>query len=106
MKFQTEDKYKIKINKYNKKDLILTAKGIWFIGSDNKHSDLRLPKREYKKVFIIPNQVSEYGEYLYIPNDQVPKDDNIYTYPKPVESKIIEKFKWLGMKNKYPYKNS
>ena len=102
MKFENTN-YKIKINKYRVDDLKLTPKGIYMIGKDTSAASLRLPALQYKKHFIIPAQIAYTTDYVYIPEDKVPEDDMIYSWPKPVDSKIMEKYKWLAIKNKYKY---
>lgn len=105
MRFLIEDiGYKIRINKYRKEDLKLTEKGVWIFGSDEySQKNLRLPKLPYRKKFIYPEQICDYGDYLYIPDDQIPRDDMIFTWTKPVDSKVIGKDIWKRWKDKNPY---
>lgn len=102
MRFQNTN-YQIKINKYKVEDLKLTPKGIYMIGRDTSCTSLRVEPLPYKKHFIIPAQIAYTDDYVYIPEDKTPEDDLIYSWPKPIESKIMEKYKWLAIKNKYKY---
>lgn len=106
MKFLKENNlYKIRINKYHKDDFVLTPKGVYIFAKDVNSHKLRLPPLKTKKHFIIKDQIARYEDYLYIPDDQIPKEDNlIHEYTRPLESKVFEKWKWKAFKDKYIYK--
>lgn len=96
--------YEIRINKYRKEDLILTNKGIYIIGEDISAAKLRVPKLNSIKKFIIPNQIAEDDNYIYIPNDQIPNNDMIYKFTEPLSTWIWKKYQWKNFKTKYQYK--
>lgn len=105
MKFLIENNYEILINKYNKSD-VLVKKGFVFLLGKYKRHDLRLPPLPSTKITIPECQVAQAGNYIYIPNDQIElkSDTTLYSYPTPVERKIMQKYEWKEIKEKYPYK--
>jgi hypothetical protein len=104
MELTKENRYKIKINKYKREDVILTGKGIYILAKDTQSAKLRLPKLKNKKHFIPANQIADYGKYLYIPDDQIPKEiDLIYEYTKPLASQEMQKAQWKNIKEKHLY---
>lgn len=89
----------ILINKYNKSDLVLRKEFIIFIGRNKRGVGF---KRKNKLVHM--SQIAEFENYLYIPEDQIPKDTIEYEYIKPIKQQVLQKYQWKAMKNKYPYK--
>lgn len=100
---QIRSKYDILINKYKSSDIRETDKGIFVVGVDRSAAELRVPRLNNRWVYISPNQVAQYDSYIYIPADQIPADDRIWQFIKPVSSKIMSKQDWLKLKTSYPY---
>lgn len=107
MKFLIESSSNtITINKYRKRDLVLKPQGVLFIGTDRTSKNLRVPAMRPLSILVYKNQIAEFDEYLYIPEDQV---ENLYNnmlrdFPKYIAQKELSKFEWADIKKAHPYK--
>ncbi|WP_300924528.1 hypothetical protein [uncultured Clostridium sp.] len=102
---------KITINKYRAEDLKLNPKGVWVFGYDEitASKELRVPPLSPRKVFIPKCQLADYTDnqgfrYIYIPNDQIPVDNMIFTFTQPLDVRTISKYKWKEIKDQFIYK--
>lgn len=73
-----------------------------FVADDVGARICRLPPRK-KKAFVPACHIADYGSYLFIPRDVIPKDANYYEWEKPIDSAYMEKWRWLDIKHAHPY---
>ena len=93
----------IKICKFRESDLIRKDNFVIFVGDDLGASMCRIEPRRSRK-FVPRCHIADYDNYLYMPADVVPRDENYYRYPKPVDAAYMEKWHWLETKRTHPYK--
>lgn len=93
----------IKICKFRESDLIRKDNFVIFVGDDLGASMCRIEPRRSRK-FVPACHIADYDNYLFMPADVVPRDENYYRYPKPVDAAYMEKWHWLETKRTRPYK--
>lgn len=92
----------ILICKYRKSAVVCRDKFVLFIGDDVGSRQCRIPPHRHNE-YVHSSHIADYGEYLYIPDDIRPRDENGYTYNKPICSQYLPKWKWLEIKRTHPY---
>lgn len=93
----------ITICKFRSSDLVRKGTFVIFVGDDIAAKVCRIEPRRSRR-FIHESQIADYGRYLYMPEDVVPRDENYYVYPKPINKKEMSKLEWWNIKQTHSYK--
>lgn len=104
MRFKLEESYQITICKYLNSNIVRLDKGIYLIGRDEASAALRVPRFKNTKHFIPAIQLADYGQFIYIPEDQIPEDETFCTYSKPLAKATMTKLDWGRYKAENPYR--
>lgn len=93
----------ILVYKYRSSDVIRKSDFVIFVGDDVGARMCRITPRRCRR-FVHNCHIADYDDYLYMPADVVPRDENYYEFAKPVDSRMMQKWEWLEIKTNHPYK--